>query len=111
MAKRRKTEAEISDQLATSDTDEQIGIRMDKELYDAIGDYADKTDAESMAAATRELLSIGLTETGIMEEGTVKTLKENARRSAIRRMAACMHAAIATFKEQDLELEEEIGEE
>lgn len=110
MVKKRR-EMDLGEELASSDTDEQIGIRMDQDLYQAVKDYADKTDAESLSAAVRELLSVGLTETGLMEDGDLRTLKENARRSAIRRMTACMQAAIATFKEQDLEFEEDLGEE
>lgn len=108
---RRRQDVDVAETLASSEGDEQVGVRMDRELYEAVGSYADKTDAESLSAAIRELLAIGLTETGVMEEGTVQTIKENARRSAIRRMTACMQAAISTFKEQDLDFEEEVGEE
>lgn len=110
MVKKRR-DIDVTDTLVGSDDDGMIGVRMDRDLYQAVNAYSEKTDAESVSAAVRELLAIGLTETGFMEDGAIKTLKENARRSAIRRMATCIQAAIVTFKEQDLEFDEEVGEE
>lgn len=112
MAKRKRAVSEsLEEQLATEPTDEQVGVRMDSALYRSVCDYADKADSESVAAAVRELVSIGLTETGMMEDGVNRTIKENARRGAIRRMATVMQQALEVFRDQEIEFEEEIGEE
>lgn len=102
MAKRKKKEEEDFEMEEPSDGKSGVDVtfHVSESLYNAIGDYADRADEVSLAAAARSLISIGVAEVGKMENAFIRQQRDNAVRYAMSRMKTLMHGAVSIAFEQ-----------
>lgn len=116
MAKKKKTQETGPETFYPESEHEQIvSLRVSDGMYEAIGQYADAQNSDSLSAAMRELISMGLADSGAMEDAFITAVRENANRKAMRRLAAIMRGGFASmfkaFGDVAIEFDEEEREE
>ena len=94
----------------TTQNESVITVRMTDDLFFAIGEYADSTGEESIAAAARSLLALGLETAQVRTDIWDKQLRENYERATRKRMAVLIRAAykaiIRAFDAEEIDYED-----